>query len=399
VGGRLIEDVRSHRVTTLELFFDLVFVYGISQVTAFLADDHSPLGFLKGLLLLGLLWWAWVAYSWLGTSLRIDDGLVRLAIFVAMAAIMVVALAMPGWYQDSSGTSESLLAAGASGASVALLAAGAYVAVRLMHVVLYYSGSAGDAGAQRAVLRLAISVTVAAALLLGGAYLGGTVQIVLVGLALAIDMAGPFFGDGGGWRLALGHFAERHGLIIIIALGESIVAIGIGAAGLPIDVPLITMVLLGVALACLLWLAYFDHNAEDVEEALHRLSGPEQTRAARDIYSGVHLLLVAGLVLMALAVKSSLGYVSQYGLTTHLAGYAAASLGAGLALFLAGLWFMRIRSGLGGYGWAPALAALLLIPVGLVAPAPVTFALALLVAGAASAARRRGESAPQDSES
>jgi low temperature requirement protein LtrA len=369
-SGRLIDDTRTHKVTTLELFFDLVFVYGISQVTAFLAADHSPVGFVKGLLLLALLWWAWAAYSWLGTSLHIDDGSVRLAIFAAMGAIMIVALAMPYWYDPQTGL------------SAALLATAAYVAVRIMHVVLYYLGGRGDDDLQRAVTRLAASVGISAVLLIGGAYLGGTTQLILVGVAVLIDFGGPLIGRGAGWRLALGHFAERHGLIVIIALGESIVAIGVGAAGLQMSAGLLLMVLLGIALACVLWLNYFTANADDVEQTLHRRTGAEQVTGARDVYSYLHLLLVAGLVLMALAVKSSLGYVDSFGLGAKLAGYAAGSLGAGLALFLFGLWAMRRRVGLPTGPWLTAgpLLALVVIPLALAAAAPAALGAGVAVA-------------------
>ena len=176
---RLIRDTSGHKVTTLELFFDLVFVYGISQVTAYLAYDHSALGFFRGLLLAALLWWAWVAYSWLGTSVRIDRGLVQTAMFVAMGAIMVLALLMPDFFDET------------RGASVAMIAAAAYVVVRIMHLLLFYLAGRDDPGIVKAVLALARTVVIAAVLLIGGAYLGGTWQLILVAAAVAIDVIGP----------------------------------------------------------------------------------------------------------------------------------------------------------------------------------------------------------------
>ncbi len=382
--GRVIRDAAAHRVTTLELFFDLVFVYGLSQVTAFLARDPSPAGFGKGLLLLALLWWAWVAYSWLGTSLRITDGYVRTAVFAAMAAIMLVALAMPYWYDAD------------RGASAALLATSAYVAVRIVHVVLYFLGARGHEGVQRAVRKLSVTVIIAAVLLIGGAYLGGTAQIALMAAALAIDLAGPLLGKGEGWVLAPAHFTERHGLIVIIALGESIVAIGVGAAGLALNAALVSVAVLGVALACLLWLAYFDATAERLEHALMRRTGLQQVTTARDVYSYLHFGLVAGLVLMALAVKSVLGYAAEKGLATHMADYAAASLGAGLAVYLLALWAMRVRCGVA----APAhelllpVAAVMVIPLGMLLPAPAALGAALVIAGLAVRMQSRRAGSP-----
>ncbi len=365
---RLIRDSAGHKVTTLELFFDLVFVYGISQVTAYLADDHSVLGFARGLLLAALLWWAWVAYSWLGTSVRVDQGLVQVSMFVAMAAIMILALLMPDFFDDT------------RGASVAMVAAAAYVVVRIMHLGLFYVAGRDDPGIARAVLRLSRTVVIAAVLLIGGAYLGGAWQMVLVAVAVAIDVLGPYLGGGEGWRLALGHFAERHGLIVIIALGESIVAIGVGAAGMPVNAELLITALLGVAVACTLWIAYFDGVAESLETALDRRSGVDRVTAARDVYSFMHFLLVAGLVLVALAMKSALKN-AESGWQEPLAGYAAVALGLGLFQFLAGLWVMRLRSGAKTSLGEPlvAMVALLLIPLATVIPAATAIGTAALL--------------------
>jgi low temperature requirement protein LtrA len=365
---RLIRDSAGHKVTTLELFFDLVFVYGVSQVTAYLADDHSVLGFARGLLLAALLWWAWVAYSWLGTSVRVDQGLVQVSMFVAMAAIMILALLMPDFFDDT------------RGASVAMVAAAAYVVVRIMHLGLFYVAGRDDPGIARAVLRLSRTVVIAAVLLIGGAYLGGAWQMVLVAVAVAIDVLGPYLGGGEGWRLALGHFAERHGLIVIIALGESIVAIGVGAAGMPVNAELLITALLGVAVACTLWIAYFDGVAESLETALDRRSGVDRVTAARDVYSFMHFLLVAGLVLVALAMKSALKN-AESGWQEPLAGYAAVALGLGLFQFLAGLWVMRLRSGAKTSLGEPlvAMVALLLIPLATVIPAATAIGTAALL--------------------
>lgn len=364
----LVRDRSAHKVSTLELFFDLVFVYGISQVTALLADDHSAIGYVRGLLLAGLLWWAWVAYSWLGTSIRVDQGLVQLAMFVAMAAIMLLAVLMPSFFDAN------------RGASVAMIAAGAYVIVRIMHLVLFYVGGRDDPGISGAVIRLAGTVLIAAGLLLTGAYLGGVWQVALVAVAVLIDVIGPFLSRGQGWQLALGHFAERHGLIIIIALGESIFAIGIGAAGLEVSPLLLLTVLLGVAVACALWVAYFDGSAQAVEHGLERREGVQRVTSARDIYSVMHYLLVAGLILVALSMKSALKN-SGYGWQEPLAGYAALSLGAGIFLFVLGLWLMRRRSGIStsiGEWLVPALALALAVTATYL-PTTVSLALAALL--------------------
>lgn len=284
--------------------------------------------------------------------------MVQVAIFVAMAAIMVLALLMPDFFDDS------------RGASLAMVAAASYVVVRIMHIVLFAIVGGEDPGIRNATLRLSWTVVIAAVLLVGGAYLGGTWQLVLVCVALAIDLVGPIIGGGRGWTLALGHFAERHSLIVIIALGESIVAIGIGAAEVPVTAGLLALVALGVALACALWVSYFDGAARSLEEAVAQRSGLSQVTTARDVYSYLHFLLVSGLILIALAMKSALGGTEK-GLNTPLAGYAAFALGLGLCQFLVGLWAMRKKA---GAPTKPAelivgLAALALIPLAQVLPA------------------------------
>jgi low temperature requirement protein LtrA len=259
-----------------------------------------------------------------------------------------------------------------------MLAAGAYVVVRLMHLVLFFVAGRDDAGIRAAVLSFARAVIVAGVLLLAGAYVGGGWQMVLVALAMVIDVLGPFLGRGQGWHVALGHFAERHALIVIIALGESIVAIGVGASGLPFTGPLLVLSLVGVALACAFWVAYFTGTDTELEAAVARREGVARVTAARDVYSVMHFLLVAGLILVALAVKSAMKG-SDDGWTTPLAFYASFALGVGVFQFLGGLWAMRRRS---GHATAPAelvlaLAALALIPVALVVPAAVALCLAV----------------------
>ncbi|MEI2784955.1 MAG: low temperature requirement protein A [Candidatus Nanopelagicales bacterium] len=366
---RLVVDRSSHRVAPLELFFDLVFVYGISQVTAYLAYDHSAVGFLRGLLLAGLLWWAWVAYSWLGTSVRVGNGWVQTSLFVAMAALMVLAVLMPAFFDEQ------------RGASLAMVAAAAYVVVRLMHIIVFAIAGRDDPGIRQAVARLAWTVVLAAILLIVGAYLGGAWQMGMVCVALGIDLVGPFLGGGRGWQLALGHFSERHSLIVIIALGESIVAIGLGAADVPAGPALLVMVGLGVAVACALWVSYFDGSAEAVEHAIDARTGLDQVTTARDVYSYLHFLLVSGLILIALAMKSGLKGTHD-GLSAPLAGYASVALGAGLFLFLGGLGLIRRRAGTATNfpEMLVAVIALALIPLGPVIPAIMSVAVACGVA-------------------
>ena len=315
------------KVTTLELFFDLVFVFAITQVTAYLADDHSIRGFAEGLILLALLWWAWTGYTWLGTSVDVTQPQVRVTIFSAMAALLVVALGLPEWFHEAP---DGL--AGVFDAS--LVVALAYVAVRVAHLALFAVVGKGSPGMRAAVGRLSIGVGISAVLVVSAAVLGGTIQLILVALAVLLDYAAPLPGRGEGWVVSPGHFAERHGLIVIIALGESIVAIGVGAAGLSLSWPIALVAVLGMAVSARLWVSYFDSFAEAAEHALRGLHGSAQARAARDSYSYAHMPIVAGIVLIALALKSAIGDTAENGVNAALPFYAGTSLAVGIALFL-----------------------------------------------------------------
>jgi low temperature requirement protein LtrA len=201
------------RVTPLELFFDLVFVLAITQCTALMSKQPTWEGLTKGLLILGLLWWSWVGYAWLTSVVDPEEGSVRFAIFGAMAGLLVVALCVP----QAFGRLGTLFVV-------------SYGAVRAAQIVLFQVAARDDPGLRRSVGGLAVGTAVGVGLLLGGSFLDSHLaRGVVWGVALALDMAGPYLFGSEGWKLVPGHFAERHGLIVIIALGESIVAIGLGS--------------------------------------------------------------------------------------------------------------------------------------------------------------------------
>jgi low temperature requirement protein LtrA len=282
------------RVTPLELFFDLVFVLAITQCTALMAAAPTWTGLARGLLVLGLLWWAWVGYAWLTSVVDPEEGVVRLSIFGAMAALLVVALCVPHAFAD-----------------LALLFAVAYAVVRVAQIVLFVIASRDDPALRQSVSGLAGGTGVGITLLVAGALAGDDLRGLLWLVALLLDMAEPFFFGSEGWRLAPAHFAERHGLIVIIALGESIVAIGVGAqAG--VDAGVVGAALLGVAVVGALWWLYFDVVAL---VAVRRLSnareGRERNEIARDSFSYLHFPMVAGIVLLALGLKKTLGHVDD----------------------------------------------------------------------------------------
>jgi low temperature requirement protein LtrA len=281
-------------VKPLELFFDLVFVLAITQCTQLMADDPTWEGLTRGLLVLGVLWWSWVGYSWLTSVVDPEEGLVRFAIFGAMAALLVVSLCVPEAFGD-----------------LGLLFACAYFVVRIGQVVLLYSAGRDDPNLRRSVVGLAVGTLIGTSILIGASFTDGVVQGCLWALALALDVGEPYVFGSEGWKLAPSHFVERHGLIIIIALGESIVAIGAGVEG-EVDAGVVVASVLGVGVAAALWWLYFDIVALVAERRLTRAKpGREQNEIARDSFSYLHFPMVAGIVLVALGLKKTLGDVEE----------------------------------------------------------------------------------------
>lgn len=325
-------------VTPLELFFDLVFVYALTQVTALMASDLSARGVLEGLVVLSLIWWAWVCYSWLGNTVKADEGLTRAAFFLVMAAMFVAALAIPEGFEDFAG-----------GLSGPLVLAVCYGIARGIHVGLYAIAAmaSGDAGLIRQLLRFGGVAALSVALMVAGALAGGDVELGLWLAAVGVDYAGTQLIGASGWRLpSPKHFSERHGLIIIVALGESIVAIGIGVSGVAISTGIILASVLGIVLAAATWWVYFDVTALAAERRLADAPEAERPRLARDAYTYLHLPMIAGIVLAALGLKKVMSYVGgqgDYEWSKALEGVSLVALHAGPALFLLAMVAFRLR--------------------------------------------------------
>jgi low temperature requirement protein LtrA len=354
------------RVTPLELFFDLVFVLALTQCTALMADQPTWEGLAKGMLVLAVMWWAWVGYAWLTSVIDPEEGAVRLVMFAAMAGLLIVALCVPGVFTDE-----------------ALLFAGAYGVVRIAHLALFFLACRDDPLLRRAVFTgLTVSTAVAIGLLVIASFLDGIAQGAVWALAIAIDMGGPLFHGQDGWRLVPGHFAERHGLIIIIALGESIVAIGIGAEG-NVTAGVVIAASFGVMVAAAMWWLYFDVVALAAERRLADAApGRERNTMARDSFSYLHLPMVAGIVLLALGLKKTLEHVED-----PLKLVPAVALLGGTALYLVAHVAFRYRN-VHSFNRHRAITAVLLvalIPVAVEVPALATVGavaaiLALLIA-------------------
>jgi len=310
------------RVTPLELFFDLVFVLALTQCTALMAANPSWEGLAKALLVLGVMWWAWTGYAWLTSVVDPEDGLVRVTIFTAMAALLVVALCVPEAFDDS-----------------APLFACAYGVVRAAHIALFIVASREEPGLRRSVVGLAGGTAVGVGLLVAASFFDDGTQGALWALALALDVAEPFFFGAEGWKLVPAHFVERHGLIVLIALGESIVAIGVGSE-IGVDAGVVTAAVLGVVIAAAIWWLYFDVVALVAERRLIKAEvGREQNEIARDSYSLLHFPMVAGIVLLALGLKKTLEHVGD-----PLDTVPAFALLGGTALYLLAHVAFRLRN-------------------------------------------------------
>jgi low temperature requirement protein LtrA len=301
-----------HPVTPLELFFDLVFVFAITQVTSLLAHHPTWLGILHGMLVLAAVWWAWGTYAWLTSALDVDEGGVRLAMVAATALMLGVGLAVPR----------------AFGADAVLLGI-AYLLVRLVHFLLSAAVGRNEPDRLGVLVRFAPTAFAGALLILAAGFVPGNWRLAAWIAALAIDYAGPtVVGMGEGWRVAPEHFAERYGLVILIALGESMIAIGVGA-GFRLHTIELLAAALGFLLVSALWWLYFDVAAIFARRRLSELQGLDRANLARDAYTYLHLPMVAGIVLFALGLKTTLRHVGD-----ELDPVPAVALCGGPALYL-----------------------------------------------------------------
>jgi low temperature requirement protein LtrA len=313
---------REQRVTALELFFDLVFVFAITQVTGFISADPTWTRLLEGLAILGMLWWAWGCYAWLGNTAGSDDGIFRIVMLAAMAAMLIAAIAVPRAF-------------GADALAFGI----AYTIVRVLHIGAYGLLSRGNPTLTLAVRGLARSMVPVGFVLVAAGLFDGPVRTACWIAALTIDLGGLWFFGVDGWRVDAGHLAERHGLIVIIALGESIVALGAGAEGQPLDAGLLAAVVLGVAVAAALWWAYFDVVVFVAGRRFERATGRDRVLIARDSYTYLHLPMVAGIILFALGVKKTLAHVGD-----PLEVVPATGLCGGVALYLLAHVAFRLRN-------------------------------------------------------
>jgi low temperature requirement protein LtrA len=307
------------------------------------------------MLVLAALWWAWSVYAWLTSATDVDEGGVRLVMLASMGAMFSVALAVPGVFGDD-----------------AVLFGVAYLLVRLLHLVLSATVVRDDPDRRDALLRFAPTAIFGASLLVVAGFLEGNERIAVWLVALAIDYLGPVvIGVGRGWRVAPEHFAERHGLIILIALGESLIAVGVGA-GFELDTGVIVAAALGIVVVSALWWLYFDVAAIFARRRLMQASGVELHRLALHAFSYLHLPMVAGIVLFAVGLKTTVGHVGD-----ELDTVPAVGLCGGAALYLLGqiMFLFRTTGRVFRRRTVGAIVLLALVPAAVAIPALAALAL------------------------
>lgn len=353
---------QEHRVTPRELFFDLVFVFAFTQVTTLLTHEPTFAGIGRAVLVLTALWWPWTAYAWLTNTVDPEAGVIGAALLVALIAMFIAALAVPHVFGDDG-----------------VLFGVAFLLVVAMHLALYALAGRHDRDLLLAVLRLAPWTLAGATLILvaGFGFAAGARTWLWVA-ALVCTYVGAAFAGSTGWRVFPSHLAERYGLVLIIALGEAFVAIGIGATGVGIGPREVVAAILGLLIATAFWLAYFDFFSIRGAQMLASREGPRRVALARDLYAYGHLPMIVGVVLFAFAMKTIVAHVGD-----QLDWVAAFALCGGSALYL--LTYSAVRSvlerrlSLSRGRFAAAVGMLLVLPLATVVPSLAALALVTLV--------------------
>ncbi|WP_329100983.1 low temperature requirement protein A [Micromonospora sp. NBC_01699] len=368
------------RVERLEVFFDLVFVFAFFNIARVVSSDLSVDGLIRGLLVLALLWWCWCSHMICANRVRLSEGVAPVVIFVVMAATLAIALSIPEAFADAPG-----------GVNGSLIFAGCYLVIRGLHLMLYWLAAHDDPGMRRQLHRFAIPMLVATALLVAASLVPRelfglnhvTIATILFALAVAVEYGvGPFIGVSGWTVASAGHWVERFELIIIIALGETIISVGVGSdlIGRPVTWPALVAAALGISLTATLWWAYFDIIGTAAQQTMHATHGPQRVRLARDAYIYLHLPMITALILLALGAEELLAHlgVRHIDVGAPQPGPGVPLIYSGVALFFLGHLFFQL-SILGTVAWSRVATIVLLIAlIPLAVHLPALAAMALL---------------------
>lgn len=304
------------RVSFVELFFDLVFVFSVTQVVSLLHDGLDWIVVGQAILVFWLVWWAWTQFTWALNAADTTHHLVELGTLLATAVSFFMAVALPDAFHGR-----------------ALWFAITYALVRVIGLALYAWVASADSS-QRAAVRSFATVSIGGlvAVLIGG-FIGGTNQYWFWGLAILLDViAATIGGRAEGWNLHPDHFGERHSLFVIIALGETLIVAASSVTDASWTGDLLTVAVLAVAITCGLWWSYFPRAKPVLDQAMASRRGAEQSAMARDVFSLLHFPMLCGVIAYAVAVEEALAHPGD---PLPLAGRIA--LAVGLILFVAGM--------------------------------------------------------------
>ena len=335
------------RVSSVELFFDLVFVFTITQLTAVLVHHPNGEGLAQVVLMLTAIWWMYGAFAWLTNAVPPDRAVLRLPLLGGMLAFFAISLAIPTAFGENG-----------------VVFATAYLVVIAVHTVLYMQSASWTVAGVWSFARMNI---VAGLLILAGAIIGGTWEYVFWGLAVTIFVVVPaMVPEGAGW-IRPAHFAERHGLVVMVALGESVVAVGIGASNIAISWQVMAVATLGLTLSAELWWVYFGGDDVEAEQALRRMTPTRRQFFETNVaYYWAHLVMLLGIICIAAGLERAIGHAFD-----SLSLARALELGGGTTLYLSGHACFRRVLKLPFKPWRAvgALCALATIPLGVSASA------------------------------
>lgn len=365
------------RTSYLELFFDLVFVFAITQIVASLHTDHTAQGWARAALVLWLMWWAWSQFTWAGTAIDLERRRVRLAMLAVTGLALLAGVAIPDAFAED-------------GAWFAV----PYALVRFAGLGLQWFGLRHDPAARAALASYTPIAVVSPAVVLAGGLLPLEWRSLVWAAAVLVDLLSVIAAGRGEFRVAPGHFAERHALITIIALGESIIAVGATADGLEPSLRILGVAGVGFTIIAAMWWLYFDRSQRwDEERLVLERDGVRQGRLARDLYTLGHLPVIGGTVVFAAGVEEVVLHADE-----PMDAFTRWAIAGGLALFLVGLVLgeLRARATVPTARIAAAAAVpLIVVLAGPTLPAPATLGLvALALALTATAETLRGTDAP-----
>ncbi|MGE4029300.1 MAG: low temperature requirement protein A [Thermoleophilia bacterium] len=379
------EGGEEQKATTLELFFDLVFVFAITQISHLLLVHLTWTGAGQALFVLLIVWWAWTYTTWMANFMDPDETAVRVLLLAVMLASLLMSIAIPEAFGDR-----------------ALLFAGAYVALQVVRNLFITTACPPGSRIRGNFSAILVWSVVSGAVYITGAFLDGEARVLVWIAALLIDVGGPaarYWVPGmprvvtDDWRIDTGHFSERFQLFVIVALGESIVLTGATASGLEMDLARVTAIAVAFIGSAALWWLYFNATARIAGRILAGSEDPG--RLARDAYTYLHVPIVAGIIVTAVGDEL---VIAHPGATLH--GPELIALAAGPALYLVGHLLFRLR--MAGSISVRRLVAVVVIALlgvaGLWMPALLvaslmTAVLVAVIAGDLMAAMRRGGAA------